>query len=121
MSGHPETFGISCASGISGGGSLENVGVSYDSGNRSHTGGVSVGAWAADTAQQFGSLMSALMGPAIVSAYAFAAWSLAANLGWTDSFIFESGPLSNSFVWFGVAVLVNVASEILRRHTRPEE
>jgi hypothetical protein len=80
-----------------------------------------VGAWAADTAQQFGSLMSALMGPAIVSAYAFAAWSLAANLGWTDSFIFESGPLSNSFVWFGVAVLVNVASEILRRHTRPEE
>jgi hypothetical protein len=61
------------------------------------------------------------MGPAIVSAYAFAAWSLAANLGWTDSFLFSSGALSNCFVWFGIAVLVHLASGILRRHTRSEE
>ena len=79
------------------------------------------GASAADTAQQFGSLVSALMGPAIVSAYAVAAWSLAANLGWTDSFLFTSGPLSNWFVWLGVAVLVHAASGILQRHTRSEE
>lgn len=79
------------------------------------------GAWAADTAQQFGALLSVLMGPAIVSAYAFAAWSLAANLGWTDSFLFSSGALSNCFVWMGLAVLVHLASGILRRHTRSEE
>ncbi len=80
-----------------------------------------IGTWAADTAQHFASLVSALMGPAIISAYAFAAWSLAANLGWTDSFVFTSGPLSNWFIWLGVAVLVHSASGILRRHTRSEE
>jgi hypothetical protein len=80
-----------------------------------------VGVWAADTAQQFGSLVSALMGPAVVSAYAFAAWSLVSNLGWTDSFIFTTGPLSNCFVWSGAAALVHVASVILRRHTRGDE
>ncbi len=79
------------------------------------------GAWAADTAQKFGSLVSALMGPAIVSAYTVAAWSLAANLGWTDSFFFTAGPLSNWFVWLGVAVLVHAASGILRRHTSFED
>jgi len=82
---------------------------------------VRVGGWAADTAQQFGSLVSALMGPAIVSAYAFAAWSLAASLGWTDSFLFTSGPFSSWFVWLGLAVLVHAASGILRRRTRSEE
>jgi hypothetical protein len=79
------------------------------------------GAWAADTAQQFGALVSVLMGPAIISAYAFAAWSLAANLGWTDSFLFSSGALSNSFVWVGAAALLHLASGILRRHTRSED
>lgn len=79
------------------------------------------GAWAAGTAQQLGSIVSAFMGPAIVSAYAFAAWSLAANLGWTDTFLFASGPFSNWFVWLGLAVLIHIASGILRRHTRPEE
>lgn len=79
------------------------------------------GTWAADTAQQFGSLVSALMGPAVISAYAFAAWSLAANLGWTDSFLFNSGPLSSWFIWAGLAVLVHAASGILQRRARPEE
>jgi hypothetical protein len=69
--------------------------------------------WAANIAQQLGGLVAALMGPAIVSAYAFAAWSLAANLGWTDTFIFSSGPLSNWFVWLVMAVLVNLVVNFL--------
>jgi len=69
--------------------------------------------WAANTAEQFGALVAALMGPAIISAYAFAAWSLAANLGWTDTFIFSSGPLSNWFVWLVMAVLVNLVVTLL--------
>ena len=76
-----------------------------------------IGYWAGDTAQEFGSLVSALMGPAVFSAYAFAAWSLAANLNWTGSFPFTSGALSNWLVWFGIAILLNVAAGILRRHT----
>jgi hypothetical protein len=79
------------------------------------------GAWAGDTAQQFGALLSALMGPAIFLVYAFAVWSLAANLGWTDTFVFPKGPLSNWLVWLGIAVLVNVAASILKRHTHNEK
>jgi len=79
-----------------------------------------VGVWAADTAQQFGALVAALMGPAVLSVYAFVAWSLAANLGWTDTFVFKSGPLSNWMIWMGAAVLVSLAASILRKHSRTE-
>lgn len=78
------------------------------------------GAWAGDTAQEFGALLSALMGPAVFLAYAFAIWSLAANMGWTDTFLFASGPLSNWLVWLAIAVLINVAASVLRRHTEAE-
>jgi len=80
-----------------------------------------IGVWASDTALQFGALVSALMAPAVLSAYAFAVWSLSADLGWTDSFVFKSGPLSNWLVWLSLALLVNLAASILRRHTRAEE
>ena len=79
------------------------------------------GTWAAETAQKFGALLSALMGPAIFSAYAFAFWSLAGNLGWTDTFVFPRGPLSNWLIWLGFAILINLATTILRRHTQAEE
>jgi hypothetical protein len=79
------------------------------------------GGWAGDTAQEFGTLLSALMGPAVFSAYAFAVWSLAANLGWTDTFVFPRGPLSNWLVWLVMAIVVNVASSILKRHTQTGE
>ena len=74
--------------------------------------------WAGDTAQEFGALVSTLMGPAVVSVYALAAWSLASNLGWTDTFVFSRGPLSNWFVWLAIAILVNLAAGILRRRTQ---
>jgi hypothetical protein len=77
--------------------------------------------WAGDTAQKFGALVSALMGPAVVSVYALALWSLASNLGWTDSFVFATGPLSNWLVWLAIAILVNLAAGILRRHTQSEK
>ena len=77
-------------------------------------------AWAGNTAQQLGEMLAALMGPAEVCAYAFTAWSLAENAGWTDTFIFSSGPLSNWFVWLMIAILVNLAASILRRRTQPE-
>lgn len=76
-----------------------------------------VSIWAFDTAQQFGSVVSVLMGPAIFSAYAFAAWSLAANLGWTDTFPYATGPLSNWLIWSGMAILTHVAANVLKRCT----
>jgi hypothetical protein len=77
--------------------------------------------WAGDTAQKFGALVSALMGPAIVSVYALTLWSLASNLGWTDTFVFSTGPLSNWLVWLAIAIAVNLASGILRRRTQSEK
>lgn len=79
-----------------------------------------VGVWAADTAQQFGAMVAALMGPAVLSVYAFVAWSLAANLGLTDTFVFKTGPLSNWMIWLGVAILVSLAAGILRKRSRAE-
>lgn len=79
------------------------------------------GVWAGETAQNFGALLSALMGPAVFSGYAFAFWSLAGNLGWTDTFVFSTGPLSNWIVWLALAILVNIASSILKRHTQTQE
>lgn len=77
-----------------------------------------LGAWAGETAQEFGSLLSALMGPAVFSAYALAVWSLAASLGWTNTFMFATGPLSNWLIWLSIAILVNIAASILRKHTK---
>jgi hypothetical protein len=77
-----------------------------------------VGAWAGDTAQQFGVLVAVLMAPAVFSVYAFAVWALASNLGFTDTFIFTSGALSNWLIWLALAVMVHMAATILKRHTR---
>jgi hypothetical protein len=73
------------------------------------------GAWAANTAQQFGSIVAVLMGPAILSVYAFALWSLTSELNLTDSFPFSVGPLSNWIIWLSLAILFHLAAHILRR------
>jgi hypothetical protein len=79
-----------------------------------------VGTWAGDTAQQFAMLVAVLMGPAVFLGYAFAVWALAGNLGWTDTFLFTSGAFSNWLVWVSIAVLVNTAAAVLKKHTRVE-
>lgn len=76
--------------------------------------------WAVDTAQQSAPAVAVLMGPAVFCGYAFAVWSLAANLGWTDSFPYSAGPLSNWLIWTGIAILLHMAMLILRRHTKSE-
>ena len=75
------------------------------------------GSWASDTAQESAAVVAALMGPAVFSVYALAVWCLSSNLGWTNTFFFTSGPLSNWLVWLAIAVSVNLAASILRRRT----
>jgi hypothetical protein len=60
------------------------------------------------------------MAPAVFLAYAVAIWALAADLGWTDTFMFTTGALSNWLIWLGVAILVHTAASILKKHTRVE-
>ena len=76
------------------------------------------GNWAGDTAQKFAVLLADLMGPAVFLAYAMTAWSLTNNFGWTQSFLFTTGPMSNWLIWLGFAILVNFAASILKRHTQ---
>jgi hypothetical protein len=73
------------------------------------------GAWAGATAQQCGAVVAVLMGPAVLSVYAFAMWSLTSEMGWTDSFPFTSGPLSSWIIWAGLAAAIHSAAVILRR------
>jgi len=73
------------------------------------------GSWAVSTAQHCGTVVAVLMGPAVLSVYVFAVWSLTANLGWTDSFPFASGPLSSWIIWIGLAIAIHCASAILRK------
>ena len=76
------------------------------------------GALAVDTAQRFALGVASLLGPAIFLAYALAFWSLAASMGWTGSFLYTEGPLSNWLIWLGIAILVHLAASLLRRRTR---
>ncbi len=73
------------------------------------------GAWAGSTAQQCGTVVAVLMGPAVLSVYAFAVWSLTSEMGWTDPFPFTPGPLSNWIIWAALAAAIHSAATILRR------
>jgi hypothetical protein len=82
---------------------------------------VQCGTWAVEFSLRFATLLAAVMGPAVLAAYVFASWSLAANLGWTGSFPFAAGPLSNWLVWAGIAIAVHAAVAVLRRAVRAEK
>jgi propanediol dehydratase large subunit len=73
------------------------------------------GNWAASTAQKSAGVVAILMGPAVLSVYAFAVWSLTSEMGWTDSFPFTSGPLSNWMIWAALAAAIHCAAVILRK------
>jgi hypothetical protein len=77
--------------------------------------------WAREFSLRFATLLAVVMGPAVLAAYILASWSLAANLGWTGSFPYAAGPLSNWLIWAGIAIAVHVAATVLRRATRAEK
>ena len=61
-----------------------------------------------------------LAGPTVFSAYVFALWSLAANIGLTRSFPWSAGPLSNWFIWLALALLLTLVTPTLASN-RPTE
>jgi hypothetical protein len=76
------------------------------------------GQWANDTAIEFAALVSALLTPAIVSAYLIALWSITSDMGIAGEFMVGSGPFSNWIVWTAIAISLHLAASVLRRHVR---
>ena len=62
--------------------------------------------------------MGAIMAPFIAIAYAFAAWSLLANLRHNIVFLWPQGPLSNWLIWVAMALLLQFGSTRLSRVDR---
>jgi hypothetical protein len=77
-----------------------------------------VGEWANDTAVEFAALISALLAPAVVSAYLIALWSITSDMGVAGEFMVDSGPFSNWIVWIAIAISLHLGASILRRHVR---
>jgi hypothetical protein len=57
-----------------------------------------------------------LTGPTVLSAYVFAVWSLAANIGLTHSFPWSAGPLSSWFIWLALALALTLVTSTLRQN-----
>lgn len=62
-------------------------------------------------------LVGALMTPASVLAFVFAAWRLAADLGMAGQFAIASGAFSHWMVWLAVGVLFQAIGASVRRRT----
>lgn len=52
----------------------------------------------------------AVAGPTALSTYAVAVWGLTADLGFSSSFPWSTGPLSNWMVWLGFALVANLGT-----------
>jgi multisubunit Na+/H+ antiporter MnhB subunit len=61
----------------------------------------------------FAPIAVSVAGPTVFSAYVFAVWSLAADIGLTHSFPWSAGPLSSWFIWLAVALLLTLATSTL--------
>jgi TRAP-type C4-dicarboxylate transport system permease small subunit len=56
----------------------------------------------------------AIAGPAVFAIYVIAVWGVTADLGFTKSFPWSGGPLSNWMIWLALALLSHLA---LMRYT----
>ena len=59
--------------------------------------------------------MGTMMGPIVAVAYAFAVWSLTANIRPKLVFLWPEGPFSNWMVWVALALLLQFGSVRLTR------
>jgi hypothetical protein len=78
----------------------------------------SIASASTETIQKLANLVVALMGPAVLSVYAFSVWALTAEMGWTNSFPFAAGPLSNWIIWTLMAVLSHFTFITLQRQLK---
>ena len=65
-------------------------------------------------------VLSTLMTPVALMAWALAAWRLASDLNWTGPFAIPGGVFSHWQVWVALAIGVQFASYLLQRTARRE-
>jgi hypothetical protein len=66
-------------------------------------------------------IMSSLMTPVALMAWALGCWRLAADLKWTGEFAIASGLFSHWQVWIAVAIGVQFAAFLLHRYGRGDD
>jgi hypothetical protein len=59
-------------------------------------------------------LVVVLGGPTLLISYGFVLWSLAADLGLNNSFLWSEGPLHNWMIWLVAAVLLTLVFRVAR-------
>ncbi|MBV8810843.1 MAG: hypothetical protein JO033_19415 [Acidobacteriaceae bacterium] len=59
-------------------------------------------------------ILIVLGGPTLLISYGFVLWSLAANLGLNNSFLWTEGPLGNWMIWLIVAALLTLVFRVAR-------
>jgi hypothetical protein len=64
-------------------------------------------------------LLGALMAPASFLAFVFAAWRLAADLGFAGQFAIDSGVFSHWMVWLAIGIVMQLAGVSFRTRTMP--
>jgi hypothetical protein len=65
-------------------------------------------------------LCGALLTPAAVLAFAFAAWRLGADLGFMGQFAIGAGPFSHWMVWVAIGTLTQMFATMLNRIAVPQ-
>ena len=75
---------------------------------------------AARTSGQTALVLSSLLAPASLMAWALAAWCLLANMNQAGEFAFRSGLLSHWQVWIAVGIAVQFAAFLIGRAGRPD-
>ena len=66
-------------------------------------------------------VMSSLMTPVAVMAWALACWRIAADLRWAGAFAIPNGIFSHWQVWIAVAIGVQFAAFLLHRYARGDD
>ena len=66
--------------------------------------------------RRLASVVAALLTPAGLVAFVLAAWRLAADLNWANSFAIPSGLFSHWQVWLAAAAALQVCSHVLNRY-----
>jgi len=66
-------------------------------------------------------VMSSLMAPLALMAWALGGWRIAADLKWAGAFAISQGFFSHWQVWIAVAIAVQFAAFLLHRYGRGED